>query len=408
MVDAPAAYDFVAPPLIRFGAGRIDEIGGLVAILGRKAWIVGGGRSLERSGARSRIDASLAAANVASIVINTSGGEPTVDHLVAALEAVRHEDRDGVVVVAVGGGSTIDLAKALSAIVTNMPAGPMTAGDLDGIVIDHLEGVGRNLPLRNWPLPMVAVPTTAGTGAEATRNAVLSCPRRRFKKSMRSVMMVPRAALVDPDLTASCDAGTITASGLDCITQLVESFVCRFSRPLPRSLVLESLPRAIDALPILLASRAPHDDDARAAARAAMSHAALLSGMALTNAGLGMAHGVAAALGIACGTPHGTACAFMLPVAVRVNREVARHDFAILERAIDPGAPADDEAAADAFADRIEGLCSAAGVPRRLSELGVSVDQLDWLAENSGGASMRGNPVQLPTAHLREVLARVL
>jgi alcohol dehydrogenase class IV len=260
---------------------------------------------------------------------------------------------------------------------------------------------------------MVAVPTTAGTGAEATRNAVISCPRRRFKKSMRSPMMVPRAALVDPDLTASCDSSTIAASGLDCITQLIESFVCRFAKPLPRCLVLESLPRALHALPRLLTPKPAGDDpqgwiDSRAADRAALSHAALLSGLALTNSGLGLAHGVAAALGVACGAPHGMACAVMLPAALRVNREVVRDDFALLERTVDPSASHDDTTAAEAFVQRIQRLCLESGVPRRLSELGVTVDQIDWLAEHSGGASMRGNPVQLATKDLRDLLAAML
>jgi alcohol dehydrogenase len=134
----------------------------------------------------------------------------------------------------------------------------------------------------------------------------------------------------------------------------------------------------------------------------------MLSGLALTNSGLGLAHGVAAALGIACGAPHGIACAVMLPSAMRVNREAAERDFAALERAVAPDASPHDAAAADAFVDRIERLCLAAGVPRRLSELGVARDQLDWLAENSGGASMRGNPVQLPAAELRSLLATML
>jgi alcohol dehydrogenase class IV len=130
--------------------------------------------------------------------------------------------------------------------------------------------------------------------------------------------------------------------------------------------------------------------------------------MALTNSGLGLAHGVAAALGIACGAPHGVACAVMLPAAMRVNREAARSDFALLERAVDSDASRNDAAAADAFVDRIERLCLGAGVPRRLSELGVAADQLDWLAENSGGTSMRGNPVQLSAAELRVLLASML
>ena len=413
MDDSLAAYDFFAPPLIRFGAGRIDEIGEMVGLWGRRAWIVGGTASLERSGARQQIDASLSAAGIESRVVARSTGEPTVDQLAAALASLQHEDRDGVVVVAVGGGSTIDLAKALAALATNMPIDQRTGIDLDTFVVDHLEGVGRGLAIRQWPLPMVAVPTTAGTGAEATRNAVISCPRRRFKKSMRSPMMVPRAALVDPDLTASCDSSTIAASGLDCITQLIESFVCRFAKPLPRCLVLDSLPRALHSLPRLLMPKPACDDpqrwiDSRAADRAALSHAALLSGLALTNSGLGLAHGVAAALGVACGTPHGVACAVMLPAAMRVNREAVQDEFAQLERAVDSSAPRDVATAADAFVERIERLCLESGVPRRLSELGVTADQIDWLAEHSGGASMRGNPVQLATEELRCLLAAML
>jgi len=416
MVDAPNAYDFVAPPLIRFGAGRIDEIGAAVGLLGRRAWIIGGGRSLATSGARGRIDASLTASGIDSRIIATSDGEPTVDQVAAALAEIVSDDREGVVMVAVGGGATIDLTKAVAALATNMPAGLVSGSDreasLDAFVVDHLEGVGRGLTIAQWPLPVVAVPTTAGTGAEATRNAVISCPRRRFKKSMRSPMMVPRVALVDPDLTASCDPTTIAASGLDCITQLIESFICRFQQPLPRCLVLESLPRALRALPRLLQQKPEGEDpqrwrDGRAADRAAMSHAALLSGMALTNSGLGLAHGVAAALGIGCGTPHGLACAVMLPTAMRVNRKAAEHDFAQLERAVDPASSTDQAASADAFVERIERLCRESGVPHRLSKLGMKADQVDWLAEHSGGASMRGNPVTLTPTELRGVLAAI-
>ena len=402
-----AAYDFVVPPLIRFGAGRIAEIGDVVGLWGRRAWIVGGGRSLTASGAQQRIDASFSAAGIASEVIATTEGEPTVDQVAAILARLPRGDRTGVVVVAVGGGATIDLAKAVAALATNMPdTTTPDHGQFDSLVVDHLEGVGRGLTIKHWPLPLVAVPTTAGPGAEATRNAVISCPRRRFKKSMRSPMMVPRAAIVDPVLTESCDRSTVAASGLDCITQLIESFVCRFSQPLPRSLVMEALPRAFDSLPRLLAAdRAAFPAEQRAADRGAMSHAALLSGIALTNSGLGMAHGVAAALGVACGMPHGMACALMLPVAVRVNREAARDDFALLEQLIAPDASRDTAMAADAFVARIERLCREAGGPQRLSEAGVAADRIDWLAENSGGMSMRGNPVHLGVAELRSVLA---
>jgi alcohol dehydrogenase class IV len=135
-----------------------------------------------------------------------------------------------------------------------------------------------------------------------------------------------------------------------------------------------------------------------------MSHAALVSGMALANSGLGMAHGVAAALGIECGTPHGLACAVMLPIALRVNLAEAFLDYAQLERAIDPGSTGSDWIDAEAFVVRIERLCREAGVPQRLSELGLPADRISWLAENSGGASLRGNPRELDTETLRGIL----
>lgn len=394
----PGPWDLLCPPSIRFGPGRADEVGEVAATLGRRAWLIGGRRSLVESPHRGRIEGGLRAAGFEPRIVAVSAGEPTVDDVAAALSGLPAGDRGGVVIVAVGGGAAIDLAKAVAALATNLPAG-LPPPECDAAIVDRLEGVGRGIPIEVAPLPVVAVPTTAGTGAEATRNAVISCPRRGFKKSLRSPLMVPRAAVVDPLLTMGCDRSTTAASGLDCITQLIEAFLCRVRRPLPRALVLEALPGALAALPRVLS--APDD----LAARSAMSHAALLSGMALTNAGLGMAHGVAAALGIECGTPHGLACGVMLPVALAVNRPVAEADYARLGRAIDSAAATADAAAADAFLDRVAAVCAAAGLPPRLRDLGLRRDRIGWLAANSGGASMRGNPRELDVATLEGILA---
>jgi alcohol dehydrogenase class IV len=393
-------YDLALPPIVRFGVGRVAEIGAVVGLLGHRAWLVGGRRSLFDSPARPGLEASLDVAGIEHRVIATTDGEPTVVQVATALAGVRSESHAGTVVVAVGGGAAIDLAKAVAALATNCDLARATAHDLEAFVTDHLEGVGTR-SITRWPLPVVAIPTTAGTGAEATRNAVISCPRRRFKKSMRSPLMVPRAVIIDPALGAGCERATTAAAGLDAITQLIESFICRFARPVPRALVLDTLPRALEALPRLLAV----PDDLHA--RAAMSHAAFVSGVALTNSGLGMAHGVAAALGIECGTPHGVACALMLPVALRVNAAAAGRDLATLERAVDPAAVGDDGTCAAAFVRRIERLCREAGVPQRLAELGLARDRISWLADNSGGASMRGNPVELDPARLRPILDAV-
>lgn len=394
--DIPA-YDLALPPLVRFGPGRVAETGDIVRLLGRRAWLVGGRRSLIESSSRPRLEASLEAAGISHTIVAESAGEPTVDQVAAALTSLPRDGRDGAVIVAVGGGSAIDLAKAVAALATNVGSEATAEDEMAAAVVDHLEGVGSRTITR-WPLPVVAIPTTAGTGAEATRNAVVSCVRRRFKKSMRSPLMVPRAAIIDPALCAGCDHATTAATGLDAITQLVESFICRFARPVPRALVLETLPRALHALPRVLAE--PDD----LAARAALSHAAFVSGVALANSGLGMAHGVAAALGVECGTAHGLACALMLPIALRVNAVAAAGDLARLERAMDPAAEGDDRLLATAFGERIERLCRMAGVPRRLAEVGLERARIPWLAEHSGGASMRGNPVELDAERLRVIL----
>lgn len=390
-------YDLVAPSAVLFGAGRLAEVGGLAARYGRSALLVTGTRGLDACGGEAAIVDLLGHAGLPAVRIAVCGREPTVADVVDAVRCLRAADPPDGVVVAIGGGATIDLGKAVAALATNA-AGPAVCAE--DAVIDHLEGVGRGLELARTPLPVVAVPTTAGTGAEATRNAVISCPRRRFKKSMRSPLLVPRAALIDPALTASCGREVTAAAGLDAITQLVESFVCRFRAPVPRGLVLDALPRAVEALPRVL------DAPADLAARAALAHAAFISGVALTNSGLGMAHGVAAALGIECGTPHGVACGLMLPIAVSVNRPVCRDDFATLERAIDAAASRDPDAAADAFVQRIVRLCDTAGTPRRLADVGLARSRLGWLAENSGGSSMRGNPLELDAAALLPILER--
>ncbi|NBP51924.1 MAG: iron-containing alcohol dehydrogenase, partial [Actinobacteria bacterium] len=287
---------------------------------------------------------------------------------------------------------------------------------IDACIVDRLEGVGRGMPIARPPLPVVAVPTTAGTGSEATRNAVISCQVRRFKKSLRSPLIVPRAAVVDPRLTATCPPRVAAASGLDCIAQLVEAYVTRLHRPIPRAIVEASLPRAIASLPVVV--RAAGDERPTPeveAARAAMSHAATCSGLALANSGLGLAHGVAAPLGIECGTPHGVACGMLLPLAIRINSRSRAADFAALERMVGAAAPAndrsgpacDDASDAAAFLARIERLRDEVGIPKTLSSVGLARDRIEWLAANSGGASMRGNPVELSPGELAAELARM-
>jgi len=270
-------------------------------------------------------------------------------------------------------------------------------------VKDYLENGGRDLKRVHDPLPVMAMPTTAGTGAEATRNAVISCYDPPFKKSLRSEKILPRFALVDPELTVSVPPEVTAASGMDAITQLIESYLSRKAQPIPRALAVDGLKKAIPAIAEAVSSGRSQP------ARENMAHAAMISGMCLANSGLGMAHGVAAALGVHCRVAHGTACALMLPVALRVNRQVRQAEFARLAHILFGKGPSTSvEEAADLFIAEISALCDRVGVPRRLSQLGVTAGQIPALVRDSRGSSMSGNPRELSDEELTKILEETL
>lgn len=382
-------YDFLAPRQIVFGWGRRAELGKLAASLGRRVFLVAGSRTLERNGVIGELAAQLEQQGLSIHRFSAESREPEVDdvdRLTSEFRSLQPAERD--VVVAIGGGSTIDLAKATAALATNQHGES---------VRDFLEGVGRGLQITQRPLSLIAVPTTAGTGAEATKNSVISCYDPAFKKSLRSDWMVPQIVLADPELTVSVPRETTAYTGMDAITQLIESFISRRAAPIAQSLCLSGLQLAVPALPVVCR------DGASRQAREAMSHAALLSGMALANSGLGLAHGVAAALGVHCRVPHGLACAVMLPTALRVNQAVRETELAQLERLFDHHPHAKSVAAA-AFIERIEAICREIGIPHRLRDIGVRQDQIPALVPASRGNSMSGNPRDVSDQELNDLL----
>ena len=391
---ASISYDFVAPQRIVFGWGRRCELGALARTLGRRAFVVCGSRTLVDRGTLGELTDLLAAQHIQAIATETITHEPEVaDVDRTAAEIRRHGARDGDFILAVGGGAALDLGKATAAMATNAQS---------PTVKDYLEGVGRGLKITEGPLPVLAMPTTAGTGTEATKNAVISSydpPFKPFKKSLRDERIVPRIALIDPELTVSVPPAITAASGMDAITQLFESFISKKARPIPQALARQGLKLALPAI-----AEAVRDGASRPA-REKMAHAALLSGMALANSGLGMAHGVAPALGVHCRVPHGAACALLLPVALRVNREVRRAELAELAHLLlGRGPSSTPEAAIDALIDSIERLCDEVGVPRRLSDVGVKPEQIPAIVKSSRGSSMSGNPRDLSDAELTEIL----
>lgn len=396
IATAPLSYDLALPPRVVFGWGRRRELGELVRPLGRRALLVVGSRTLERDGVVDELITVLSDAGVPAERLCAATREPTVHDVDAAVAAARGLEagpRD--VIVSLGGGSAIDLAKAIAGLAGRGGRGGQAR------VADYLEGVG---PLRfEGPgLPHVALPTTAGTGSEATRNAVISGHRgdasAPFKKSLRHDSLLPRVALVDPELTVSCPPPVTAHSGLDALTQLIESFVSRRATPPSRALARDGLRAAAGAL--VEAVR----DGRSVAARQRMAHAALLSGMSLANSGLGLAHGVAAALGSHCGTPHGLACAVMLPIAMRFNRAVAEDELAEIGALLEGKSASEASSTADAALARVDDLLTELAIPRRLSALGVDREALPRVARDARGNSLSGNPRAVAEAQLLQLL----
>lgn len=393
-------FDFHIPCDIRFGAGRVKELGEVVASFGRpRVLLVTGRRALAESGTLDSILELLRVATKKVVHFRLEAGEPRpadVDDgaALARVELCR-------LVVGVGGGAALDAAKAIAAM-----------APLSDPVESYIEGVGDGRTLDKPGLPCVAIPTTAGTGAEVTRNAVLVNRERGYKRSLRSVHLVPRVAIVDPELTISAPPAVTAASGMDAIVQLIESYVSRKAQPPTDALAERMLPVAAAALERACA------DSRDLAARAVMAEAALYSGIALSHAGLGVVHGLASPVGARTSVPHGVACARMAPEAVRANARAlaARADdpFArmSLERLARVGRWLAGRAAGDprddalAGAERLAELNEKLRVPR-FRDFGVTEADIESIAANPGG-NVKTNPVALSAEAMKAIVRSAL
>ena len=293
-------FEFASPARIIFGPGTAVQIGPLARELGRRALITTG---LDPTHSE-RILVALSAAGVDYVTLPVSG-EPTTDLARQGARLARESGCD--LVIGLGGGSAIDAAKAVAALAAN-----------GGDPLDYLEVVGRGRSLTQPSLPCIAIPTTAGTGAEVTRNAVLASPEHGIKASLRSATMLPRLALVDPELTYSLPAAVTASTGLDALTQLIEPFTSSKANPLTDALCREGMMRAARSL------RTAYEDGRDAVAREDMALASLFGGLALANAGLGVVHGFAGPVGGAFHAPHGAVCAAFLPHVMAVNARALR------------------------------------------------------------------------------------
>lgn len=387
-------YNFVAPGKILFGWGRRHELTDHLPVLGEKVHLICGSRTLQNHGELGHLADALKKAGISLLDVEMQSGEPTVEEVDCLVQKYRTHGvcaGDGSLFIAMGGGSALDITKAICAMLPNAKEGQS--------VQDFLEGVGTGAKLEHPAIPMVAIPTTAGTGAEATRNAVLASHSASFKKSLRDDRLMPRLAVVDPELTVSNPPEITAASGMDAITQLLESFLSLYACPIPQSIAIQGLRLAFQAI-----VEAFQDGNNRVA-REKMSHAALLSGICLANSGLGMVHGISAALGIHGNVPHGQACAILLPKAMRWNAKSAWNRFVVLANILFPDTFfANEEDAVETLLYEICMLCNTLKIPRRLSEVGIRKEQLPQITTDSRGHSMSGNPRTLSEEEILDFL----
>jgi alcohol dehydrogenase class IV len=382
-------FSFATAQNILFGCGSLSQIAVHVARVGQRALLVTG-----RDAARTeRLSRYLSAAGIDWIPYSVAR-EPEITHAVAGAERARRERC--ALVIGVGGGSVMDTAKAIAALATN--AEPVET---------YIEVVGRGQPLVHAPLPCIAVPTTAGTGSEVTRNAVLKSARHQIKVSLRDSRMLPVLALVDPELTLSVPAAVTAATGCDALTQLLEAFVSAKANPMTDALCREALPRAARALP----QAVMHGQDLQA--RSAMALASLFSGIALANAGLGAVHGIAGPLGGMIDAPHGAICARLLPCVVETNVTAIKRqapDSVGLERFREvacmlTGSPT--AVVADGIAWLYD-LIARLNIPD-LAHWGLVTEKIpDLVRKAQQASSMRGNPIALTDQELRDVIERGL
>lgn len=378
-------FEFATATRIVFGPAKIRDLPDLAKGLGTRPLVVTG-----RNPQRAEVLLELLRQARLDPAVFPTPGEPSVHDVQRGVQAARDALCD--LVIGYGGGSALDAAKAIAALLTN-----------PGDVYEYLEVVGRGKPLVQPSAPCLAVPTTAGTGAEVTRNAVLSSPEHRFKVSLRSPWMLPRVALVDPELTWALPPALTATTGLDALTQLIEPYVSHRANPLTDGFCREGLRRAARSL-----ARA-FEDGGNAQAREDMSLASLLGGLSLANAGLGAVHGFAAPIGGMFPAPHGAVCAALLPHVMQVNIRALR------QRAPDGGALERFAEVARIFtgspsATPEDGVAWVSHLTRKLQvetlrQFGVRSEHFAELAGKAAQASsMKANPIPLTLDEARDIL----
>ncbi len=382
-------FEFATAGRIVFGAGALKEAGDIVKGSSSRPLVVTG-RTLDRA---QPLLALLIEQGVEPVTFAVAG-EPNIETIRRGTALARSEWCDGV--IGFGGGGALDAAKAIAILVTN-----------EGDVLDYLEIIGLGKTLTEAPLPMLAIPTTAGTGSEVTCNSVITSPEHRLKVSLRSPLMAAKVALVDPELTYGLPADTTATTGLDALAQLIEPFFSTHANPVTDALCQEGMAHVARSL------RKAVENGSDAAAREDMAVASLFGGLALANAGLGAVHGLAGPLGGVVTAPHSALCAALLPEVVATNLRAIRkratksHALPNYQKAArlltrNPGASADN------LVDWLRRLTTDLQIPK-LGTYGFGREHIPELIEKAMAASsMKTNPVELTSEELTAIVESCL
>ena len=381
--------EFYAPGKIIFGPGGLSQVGAEAKRLGSKVLVVLGRSAMRKSGALDRLTHLLIENNLEYTIYDNIPSDPTVEIVDTGTSLARKENCN--LVIALGGGSVLDTGKAISAMVTN-----------EGSVADYQEIEGKGRKFKTKPIPFIAIPTTSGTGSEATKNAVITNTEFSLKKSIRDPMLIPEVALVDPELTLSLPPHITADCGGDALTQCIESYLGKKSQEITDALSLHAI--GLIGKSLVKAVK----DGKNLEARKDMAMAALLSGLCLSNSGLGAVHALSHPLGVFYKIPHGLSCAVLLPYVMEYNLPVVTKKLAKIAQSLgeDISLLSETEAAQRAV-ERIKEILSQAGIKSNLSEWEIKKEDFSQLIKGAKGGSLNNNPRDTSDEDLIELLYKM-
>ncbi len=381
--------EFYTPGKIIFGPGGLSQVGTEAKRLGNKVLVVSGRSAMRKSGALDRLTRLLNENDLEYIIYENIPSDPTVKTVDIGASLTRKRSCN--LVIALGGGSVLDTGKAISAMVTN-----------EGSVADYQEIEGKGRKFQHKPIPFITIPTTSGTGSEATKNAVITNTEFSLKKSIRDPWLIPEVALIDPELTLSLPSYITAICGGDALTQCIESYLGKKSQEITDALALH----AIGLIGKSLVKAVKEGKNLEA--RKDMAMAALLSGLCLSNSGLGAAHALSHPLGVYYKIPHGLSCAVLLPYVMEYNLPVVIKRLAKIAQSLgeDLSLLSETEAAQRAV-EKIKEILSAIGIKENLSEWRIKEEGFPQLIKGAKGGSLNNNPRDISDEDLIELLYKM-